>query len=212
MSSTVNVVSGGCACLYSTIQSHFAMRFAFVQTSPTTSVRNSFCKSSALSSHRRTLKTQQLQQHYRRTTVVCANAPETSGTESTVELSPAEKLAAEKKAEQERLRAAEKFVEVDEGNYLCINCGYLYEPSKGEMVCNVKPGTAFEDLDALFACPVCRSPKSKFKRKPKTIAGFASNQQYGFGGNSMTAGQKNLLIFGALAVFFFLLLSGYALD
>lgn len=182
------------------------MRAAFVQVTPTTNVRSYFCKSRGLSSRSNHVKTNG------RTIVVCTNTPETKSSESSIELPPEDKLRAEKKAEQERLRAAEKFVQVDEGNYVCINCGYLYEPAKGEMMCDVKPGTAFEDLDELFACPACRSPKSKFRRKPKTIAGFASNQQYGFGGNSMTAGQKNLLIFGGLFLFFLLLLSGYALD
>ncbi len=184
------------------------MRSAFVQAPSINNVRNSFCNSSALSSRRCSAKTRS----YRRKTVACANTPKADKPEGIVELPPEDRIAAEKKAEEERLRAAEKFVQIDEGNYVCINCGYLYEPAKGEMLWGVKPGTAFEDLDEMFVCPACRSPKSKFKRKPKTIAGFATNQQYGFGGNSMTAGQKNFLIFGGLALLFFLLLSGYALD
>jgi hypothetical protein len=44
------------------------------------------------------------------------------------------------------------------------------------------------------------------------VAGFAENQRYGLGTNSMTGSQKLLLIYGALAVFFILFLSGYALD
>ncbi|CAM9903034.1 unnamed protein product, partial [Discosporangium mesarthrocarpum] len=46
----------------------------------------------------------------------------------------------------------------------------------------------------------------------KTIAGFEDNRGYGLGGNNMTAGQKNLIIFGGLAFFFLLFLSGYLLE
>lgn len=42
--------------------------------------------------------------------------------------------------------------------------------------------------------------------------GFAENQQYGLGTNSMTGGQKSLLIYGTLLVFVALFLSGYALE
>jgi len=45
-----------------------------------------------------------------------------------------------------------------------------------------------------------------------TIAGFAENQGYGFGGNSLTEDDKNLLIFGGIGFFFVLLLSGYLLT
>ncbi len=44
------------------------------------------------------------------------------------------------------------------------------------------------------------------------VAGFAENQRYGLGTNSMTEAQKSLLIYGSLAVFFVLFLSGYAMD
>ena len=44
------------------------------------------------------------------------------------------------------------------------------------------------------------------------VAGFAENQGYGLGTNSMTGGQKSALIYGALAVFFALFLAGYALE
>jgi hypothetical protein len=42
----------------------------------------------------------------------------------------------------------------------------------------------------------------------KVVAGFAENQQYGLGTNSMTESQKSLLIYGALALFFLLFLAG----
>jgi rubredoxin len=47
--------------------------------------------------------------------------------------------------------------------YQCSVCGYVYDPAKGDPSSGVKPGTAFEDLPADWVCPVCGSPKSKFK-------------------------------------------------
>lgn len=42
----------------------------------------------------------------------------------------------------------------------------------------------------------------------QVVAGFAENQQYGLGTNSMTGDQKSLLIYGTLAVFFLMFLAG----
>lgn len=128
------------------------------------------------------------------------------------ELDPETKKLREKKAEIERLRAAEKFMEIDEGKFECQACGYVYEPEKGDKFAGIQPGTQFQNLPENFTCPACRSPKSQFKNIKKVIAGFAENQKYGLGGNSLTGGQKNLLIFGLLGFFFLLLLSGYFLE
>lgn len=46
----------------------------------------------------------------------------------------------------------------------------------------------------------------------QVVAGFAENQNYGLGTNSMTGDQKLLLIYGGLALFFILFLGGYALG
>lgn len=121
-------------------------------------------------------------------------------------------LRSEKQKEIDRLRAAEKFIAVDEGNYECSACGYVYEQNKGDKQSNIAPGTSFEDLPSSFVCPACRSPKNRFVSKKKIIAGFADNQNYGFGSNTLTGGQKSALIFGGLFACFLLLLSGYALN
>ncbi len=39
--------------------------------------------------------------------------------------------------------------------YLCVVCGYIYDPQKGDPDSGVAPGTAFEDLPAGWSCPVC---------------------------------------------------------
>jgi rubredoxin len=118
----------------------------------------------------------------------------------------------ERQKEIERLRAAEKFMEIDEGKFECQACGYVYEPEKGDRFAGIEPGTLFVELPSEFNCPACRSPKSQFKNIKKVIAGFAENQKYGLGGNSLTGGQKNALIFGVLGLTFLLLLSGYLLE
>jgi len=43
-------------------------------------------------------------------------------------------------------------------------------------------------------------------------SGFKDNLKYGFGGNAMTGGQKQNLIFGGLFLGFLLFMSGYLLE
>jgi rubredoxin len=115
-------------------------------------------------------------------------------------------------AEIQRLKAAEKFMEIDEGKFECQGCGYVYEPQKGDRFAGIEPGVQFSELPENFNCPACRSNKSQFKSIKKVIAGFADNQKYGLGANSLTGGQKNLVIFGGLTIAFLLFLSGYLLE
>ena len=61
-------------------------------------------------------------------------------------------------------------------------------------------------------CPICGAEKQTFETRAMEIAGFAENQGYGFGTNSMTSGQKSLLIYGSLVFFFALFLFGYLLQ
>ena len=44
------------------------------------------------------------------------------------------------------------------------NCGYIYNPDKGDRKGKIKPGTKFEDLPDDWRCPVCGSTKKMFKR------------------------------------------------
>ena len=48
------------------------------------------------------------------------------------------------------------------GTWVCIGCGYEYDPAKGDDTNNVPPGTAFEDLPDGWCCPVCGIGKSGF--------------------------------------------------
>lgn len=46
--------------------------------------------------------------------------------------------------------------------YICTNCGYVYDPEKGDPDNGIEPGTAFEDLPEAWHCPVCYVAKDMF--------------------------------------------------
>lgn len=96
----------------------------------------------------------------------------------------------------------------------CRSCGYVYDPAEGLKKLQIVAGTPFLDLDPnTFRCPVCRSRVGAFKdigprSKP---SGFEENLNFGIGVNRLTPGQKNVLIFGGLALAFAFFLSLYSL-
>jgi rubredoxin len=98
--------------------------------------------------------------------------------------------------------------------YECQTCGYMYEPVKGDDRRQVAAGTPFEQLPQDWRCPVCNAAKTRFSNIGAVGApsGFKENLKYGFGVNSLTPGQKNVLIFGALALAFLFFLSLYGLN
>jgi rubredoxin len=96
----------------------------------------------------------------------------------------------------------------------CGVCGYIYDPVAGDPKSRIVEGTAFVNLPNDWRCPVCTTKKVKFSdiglaSKP---SGFAENLGYGLGVNTLTPGQKNLLIFGGLALGFIFFISFYAVD
>jgi rubredoxin len=96
--------------------------------------------------------------------------------------------------------------------YECRACGYVYEPEKGDNKRDIPPGTPFAELPPGWLCPVCGAKTTAFQNMGPTgsPSGFKENLGYGLGVNNLTPGQKNILIFGALAlgVLFFLSLYG----
>ena len=98
--------------------------------------------------------------------------------------------------------------------YECRSCGYVYEPSKGDNKTNIPPGTLFEDLPQGWKCPVCNVSRAQFRDIGSSGApsGFKENLDFGLGVNRLTPAQKNLLIFGALALGFIFFLSLYGLQ
>ncbi|PSP17584.1 MAG: rubredoxin [Cyanobacteria bacterium QS_8_64_29] len=98
--------------------------------------------------------------------------------------------------------------------YECRNCGYVYEPNKGDSNRNIAPGTPFEQLPSDWRCPVCGTSRATFHDVGAVEApsGFAENLNYGLGVNRLTPRQKNLLIFGSLTLAFLFFLSLYRLG
>jgi len=116
----------------------------------------------------------------------------------------------EQQKEIARLRAAEKFMKKDTGDAICRTCGYTYKMEMGDRV--LPRNTPFELVPDSWVCPNCNSPKAFFDPVQVEIAGFADNQQYGFGTNTWTESQKSTAIFGGLGAFVLLFLAGYALN
>ena len=49
--------------------------------------------------------------------------------------------------------------------YQCqtVNCGYIYNPDKGDRKGKISKGTSFDDLPDDWKCPVCGATKKMFK-------------------------------------------------
>ena len=47
--------------------------------------------------------------------------------------------------------------------YICIPCGYIYDPAEGDEDGGLAPGTAFEDIPEDWMCPVCGVSKEEFE-------------------------------------------------
>lgn len=53
--------------------------------------------------------------------------------------------------------------EPDMQKWVCVPCGYVYDPEVGDIDSGVEPGTPFEDLPDDWVCPVCGVDKSLFE-------------------------------------------------
>ena len=47
--------------------------------------------------------------------------------------------------------------------YVCIICGYEYDPEFGDDDNNIEAGIAFEDLPDDWVCPLCGAGKDEFE-------------------------------------------------
>jgi rubredoxin len=47
--------------------------------------------------------------------------------------------------------------------YECNQCGYQYDPQRGDVSQGVNPGTKFEDIPDDWQCPRCGASKSDFE-------------------------------------------------
>ena len=44
-----------------------------------------------------------------------------------------------------------------------VNCGYVYDPDRGDKRHKIPAGTRFEDLPEDWKCPVCGATKKSFR-------------------------------------------------
>lgn len=48
--------------------------------------------------------------------------------------------------------------------YVCIPCGYIYDPEVGDPENGIHPGTPFEELPEDWVCPLCQAGKNMFEK------------------------------------------------
>lgn len=51
----------------------------------------------------------------------------------------------------------------DGESYVCVICGFTYNPEEGDPSMGIAPGTPFEDLPEDYKCPICNASKEYFK-------------------------------------------------
>ncbi|NTV01382.1 MAG: GNAT family N-acetyltransferase [Chlorobiaceae bacterium] len=47
--------------------------------------------------------------------------------------------------------------------WICEECGYVYDPSEGDLEWNIRPGVPFERLPAEWCCLVCSASRDQFR-------------------------------------------------
>ena len=55
-------------------------------------------------------------------------------------------------------------IDYTEHHYLCLMCGYIYDPELGDPTQNECPNTAFDALPESWVCPLCYVDKTYFER------------------------------------------------
>jgi rubredoxin len=49
--------------------------------------------------------------------------------------------------------------------WVCVICGYVYDPAEGDPDNGVDPGTAREDVPNDWLCPICGASKDDFEKE-----------------------------------------------
>lgn len=49
--------------------------------------------------------------------------------------------------------------------WVCVVCGYVYDPEKGDPDSGIAPGTAFENIPEDWVCPLCGVTKADFEKQ-----------------------------------------------
>ncbi|GLC30020.1 rubredoxin [Clostridium omnivorum] len=47
--------------------------------------------------------------------------------------------------------------------YVCLVCGYIYDPKEGDPDNGVQPGTVWENVPEDWVCPLCGVGKDQFE-------------------------------------------------
>lgn len=54
-------------------------------------------------------------------------------------------------------------MDLDLRKYVCVPCGYVYDPIFGDFEGNISPNTSFKDLPDDWVCPICFVGKEEFE-------------------------------------------------
>ena len=55
--------------------------------------------------------------------------------------------------------------------YVCLVCGYVYDPAEGDPDNDIAPGTKFEDIPDDWVCPICGAGKEEFEETEQVVCG-----------------------------------------
>lgn len=47
-------------------------------------------------------------------------------------------------------------------SFKCLICGFVFDPSQGDVVSGIEPGISFADLPDDYKCPICGAGKEEF--------------------------------------------------
>ena len=61
--------------------------------------------------------------------------------------------------------AVEEDEEAEMKRYVCITCGWVYDPEEGDPESGIAPGTPFEDIPDDWTCPACGVGKEYFQEE-----------------------------------------------
>ena len=80
-----------------------------------------------------------------------------------------EKLEQEKEPEKIAKPAVQvedehEIIRDENGVYICLICGFRYDPEMGDPTVGIPPGTPFEDLPEDYKCPICNAGKDYFRK------------------------------------------------
>jgi flavin reductase (DIM6/NTAB) family NADH-FMN oxidoreductase RutF/rubredoxin len=80
-----------------------------------------------------------------------------------------EKLEQEKEPEKIAKLAGQdedehEIIRDENGIYICLICGFRYDPEIGDPTVGIPPGTPFEDLPEDYKCPICNASKDYFRK------------------------------------------------